>query len=52
MFWLTVPQTGALLALATVVLAFLKRRASKSQLPLPPGPPGHWLLGNTIPKKL
>lgn len=43
----------ALGALVALVLAgsFLRTKIrSRSRLPLPPGPPGHWLFGNTLPK--
>jgi len=51
MSWFTVPQSIVLLALSTTAFLVVKRLVSSSKLPLPPGPPGHWLLGNTIPKK-
>ncbi|KAG1814296.1 uncharacterized protein BJ212DRAFT_363058 [Suillus subaureus] len=43
----------ALGALVALVLAgsFLRTKIrSRSRLPLPPGPPGHWLFGNAIPR--
>ncbi|KAG1854488.1 cytochrome P450 [Suillus subalutaceus] len=43
----------ALGALVALVLAgsFLRNKIrSRSRLPLPPGPPGHWLFGNAIPR--
>lgn len=37
--------------LAVTVLAHIsKRRKQSSGLPLPPGPPAHWLFGNELPK--
>ncbi|KAJ6631172.1 cytochrome P450 [Mycena sp. CBHHK59/15] len=46
----------ALLAFATLLLAtayvvIQRRKANISTSSLPPGPPGHWLLGNTIPRE-
>lgn len=46
-------QLKALAALVALVLAGSAVRASlksKRRLPLPPGPPGHWLFGNAIPR--
>ncbi|KAK2467459.1 hypothetical protein APHAL10511_000314 [Amanita phalloides] len=54
MSWpLSIPETLAFVALCLTALTVLHRRlgSSNSTLLLPPGPPGHWLLGNTIPKK-
>ena len=39
----------ALLALSVLAVSYWRRR--KDRLPLPPGPPGHWLWGNEIPSK-
>ncbi|EIW85926.1 cytochrome P450 [Coniophora puteana RWD-64-598 SS2] len=38
-------------ALVLLVLAgsFVRGRVAKRGLPLPPGPPGHWLFGNKLP---
>lgn len=37
--------------LAVTVLAYIsKRRKQSAGLPLPPGPPAHWLFGNELPK--
>ncbi|KAG1802492.1 cytochrome P450 [Suillus variegatus] len=38
-----------LIVLASVWIVKQRYQAAK-RLPLPPGPPGHWLLGNTMPK--
>ncbi|KAG8220189.1 cytochrome P450 [Butyriboletus roseoflavus] len=46
-------QVKALAALAAMLLACGAARAqlkSKRRLPLPPGPPGHWLFGNALPR--
>lgn len=46
-------QLKALAALVALVLAGSAVRAklkSRGRLPLPPGPPGHWLFGNALPK--
>jgi len=43
----------ALAALVALVLAGSAVRAklkSRRRLPLPPGPPGHWLFGNAMPR--
>lgn len=41
---------------AVVLLAFLGNAVkahlgARSRLPLPPGPPRHWLFGNALPKE-
>lgn len=46
-------QAKALAALLALVLAGSAVRATlkrNRRLPLPPGPPGHWLFGNAIPR--
>lgn len=46
-------QLKALAAIAALVIAGSAVRAtlrSKRRLPLPPGPPGHWLFGNALPR--
>lgn len=46
-------QVKALAAFAALFLACGAARArlrSKRRLPLPPGPPGHWLFGNALPR--
>lgn len=46
-------QVKALAALVALVLASSAvgaRLKSKRRLPLPPGPPGHWLFGNALPR--
>ncbi|KAG6371545.1 cytochrome P450 [Boletus reticuloceps] len=46
-------QAKALAALLALVLAGSAVRAKlkgNPRLPLPPGPPGHWLLGNALPR--
>lgn len=46
-------QAKALAALVALVLAGSAVRAklkSSRRLPLPPGPPGHWLFGNALPR--
>ncbi|KAG2053936.1 cytochrome P450 [Suillus hirtellus] len=42
---------GALVALVMAGGLLRVKIRSKSRLPLPPGPPGHWLLGNAFPKE-
>ncbi|KAF8551911.1 cytochrome P450 [Imleria badia] len=47
-------QAKVLAALLALVLAGGAVRATlkrKRRLPLPPGPPGHWLFGNAIPRE-
>ncbi|KAF8337160.1 cytochrome P450 [Amanita rubescens] len=52
MSWLSASQTIAFVAtLSITTFALFKQLASNFELPLPPGPPGHWLRGNTIPTK-
>ncbi|KIJ99162.1 hypothetical protein K443DRAFT_680159 [Laccaria amethystina LaAM-08-1] len=43
------PQSIAAIVLCTTLLVVLNKWQKSSKLPLPPGPPGHWLLGNSIP---
>lgn len=46
-------QVKAIAALVALLLAGNAVRAQlkhKRRLPLPPGPPGHWLFGNAIPR--
>lgn len=46
-------QAKAFAALVAIVLAgsaVRSRLKSTRRLPLPPGPPGHWLFGNVIPR--
>ena len=51
MAWITTAETFVSLALTLVAIVVAKRLGSKSKLPLPPGPPAHWLWGNKIPKE-
>ncbi|PFH44843.1 hypothetical protein AMATHDRAFT_72169 [Amanita thiersii Skay4041] len=45
------PQSVAVIVLCLTLLAVIhKRLSSPSSLPLPPGPPKHWLFGNKLPK--
>ncbi|KAH9487458.1 Cytochrome P450 monooxygenase 88 [Psilocybe cubensis] len=45
------PQTIAMAALCLTLLAFIHHRLTRSsKLPLPPGPPGNLIFGNSIPK--
>ncbi|PPQ95023.1 hypothetical protein CVT25_000486 [Psilocybe cyanescens] len=47
----TEPQTIAVVALCFTALAFIHHRLTRSsKLPLPPGPPGSIIFGNSIPK--
>ncbi|KAG2338809.1 cytochrome P450 [Suillus weaverae] len=41
---------GALVALVLAGSFFRSKIRSRSRLPLPPGPPGHWLFGNALPR--
>ncbi|OAX34928.1 cytochrome P450, partial [Rhizopogon vinicolor AM-OR11-026] len=41
---------GALIALLLATKVVRAKIRSKSRLPLPPGPPGHWLFGNALPR--
>lgn len=41
---------GALVALVLAGSFIRNKIRSRSRLPLPPGPPGHWLFGNALPK--
>ncbi|KAG1727565.1 cytochrome P450 [Suillus paluster] len=41
---------GALVALALAGKVLHAKIRSKSRLPLPPGPPGHWLFGTPLPR--
>ncbi|KAM6497593.1 cytochrome P450 [Amanita muscaria] len=44
-------QTIAIALLCLTLLSLIRKRLNSStNLPLPPGPPRHWLFGNTIPK--
>lgn len=46
-------KVKALAALVALVLASSVVRATlkkKRRLPLPPGPPGHWLFGTPLPR--
>lgn len=44
------PRNVVVVALCVAITAMIhQRQKSKRGLPLPPGPPGHWLLGNTLP---
>ncbi|KAI9572560.1 cytochrome P450 [Boletus coccyginus] len=45
-----VKALGALVALVLTSSAVRAKLKSRRRLPLPPGPPGHWLFGNTMPK--
>ncbi|KAF8956228.1 cytochrome P450 [Flammula alnicola] len=45
------PQSIAAVVLCFTILAVIRQRLTQSsKLPLPPGPPGSFLFGNTIPK--
>jgi hypothetical protein len=47
---LTHPQIIAFIGLSLALLAVIRAKLRPPPgLPLPPGPPGHWLIGNTIP---
>lgn len=41
---------GALVALFLAGKVLQAKIRSRSRLPLPPGPPGHWLFGNALPR--
>ncbi|KAH7922342.1 cytochrome P450 [Leucogyrophana mollusca] len=41
---------GALVAVVVAGYALSVKLRSRSRLPLPPGPPGHWLFGNALPR--
>ncbi|KAJ7151109.1 cytochrome P450 [Mycena filopes] len=43
-------QVFALVVLALATWLLVPRQRRNSRLPLPPGPPGHWLFGTAIPK--
>lgn len=36
--------------LLSAALFYKQRKKTASGLPLPPGPPAHWLFGNELPK--
>ena len=42
---------GALVALVILGHVVRSQIKARSRLPLPPGPPGHWLFGNSLPKE-
>ncbi|KAI6137179.1 cytochrome P450 [Pisolithus sp. B1] len=42
---------GALIALAILGKAVRSQFKARRRLPLPPGPPGHWLFGNALPRE-
>ncbi|KAI6105130.1 cytochrome P450 [Pisolithus croceorrhizus] len=42
---------GALIALAILGKAVRSQFRARRRLPLPPGPPGHWLFGNALPRE-
>ncbi|KAG9314755.1 cytochrome P450 [Chiua virens] len=47
-------QTKAFAALAALIVAgsiIYSQSKSRRRLPLPPGPPAHWLFGNAIPRE-
>lgn len=46
------PQTVAAIVLCITLISVLHAKFKLSGLPLPPGPPGHWLFGNTLPRAL
>jgi len=48
---LTQPQIIAFICLSLTLLALIRTKL-RSPSGLPPGPPGHWLFGNTIPEAL
>ena len=51
--WLKEPMNCAVVALCGAIALMIQQRQRRNQgLPLPPGPPGNWLLGNTLPKAL
>ncbi|KIJ58501.1 hypothetical protein HYDPIDRAFT_116984, partial [Hydnomerulius pinastri MD-312] len=41
---------GALVALVLAGTAVRAKLRGRKRLPLPPGPPGHWLFGNALPR--
>ncbi|KAJ7138849.1 cytochrome P450 [Mycena filopes] len=43
-------QVFAVVVLALATWLLVPRQRRNSRLPLPPGPPGHWLFGTAIPK--
>ncbi|KAF9527924.1 cytochrome P450 [Crepidotus variabilis] len=43
------PQNIAAFALAFTLLALIRQWTTRSRLPLPPGPPGNLIFGNTLP---
>ncbi|KAI9572561.1 cytochrome P450 [Boletus coccyginus] len=45
-----VKALGALVALVLASSAVRAKLKSRGRLPLPPGPPGHWLFGNAMPR--
>ncbi|KAH7912679.1 cytochrome P450 [Hygrophoropsis aurantiaca] len=47
---LQLQSVGALVAIVVAAYALSIKRRSRSRLPLPPGPPGHWLFGTALPK--
>ncbi|KAF8345804.1 cytochrome P450 [Amanita rubescens] len=51
MAWITTAETFVSLALTLAAIVVVKRLGSRSKLPLPPGPPAHWLWGSKIPKE-
>ncbi|KAG9314756.1 hypothetical protein JVU11DRAFT_5565 [Chiua virens] len=47
-------QAKAFVALAALIFAssiVRSKLGGRRRLPLPPGPPGHWLIGNAIPRE-
>jgi len=42
---------GAVVVLAVLASAVRAQIKARRRLPLPPGPPGHWLFGNALPKE-
>ncbi|KAG2024042.1 cytochrome P450 [Coprinopsis cinerea AmutBmut pab1-1] len=44
------PTVAAIAASLGLLIAIHRYRRNSSSVPLPPGPPGNWLLGNDIPK--
>ena len=45
-----VAKLASVAILASLLLYIKDHKDKESELPLPPGPPGHWLYGNDLPK--
>ncbi|KAI5994581.1 cytochrome P450 [Pisolithus orientalis] len=50
-YGLQAKAVGALIALAILGKAVRSQLRARRRLPLPPGPPGHWLFGNALPRE-